>query len=94
MNLAMAGIDPQPFVLRLVNQDLQQLLPHALVTPADKSAVGMAPVAVIRWQIPPRRACAPDLKNRIDKRTIIPCDTSPTALAAWQMRLQQGPYFV
>ena len=71
----MAGVDHQPFVIWLFDQDLQQLFPDPLVLPADKTAVRVAPSAVIQRQIPPRRARAQNLEHRIDKEVIVLGDT-------------------
>jgi len=43
MDLAMAGIDHQPFVIRFINQDFKQLLPNPRIPPADKTAMRVAP---------------------------------------------------
>ncbi len=51
VDLAMAGANHQPLIIRLVNQDFQQFFPNALIAPADKMTVRIAPVAVIRRSI-------------------------------------------
>jgi len=48
MNLAMAGINHQPFIIRIINQDFQQFFPDTFVTPANKTAMGIAPTPVVR----------------------------------------------
>ena len=71
----MAGVDHQPFVIWLFDQDLQQLFPDPLVLPADKTAVRVAPSAVIQRQIPPWRARAQNPEHHIDKEVIVLGDT-------------------
>ncbi len=75
----MAGVDHQPFVIWLFDQDLQQLFPDPLVLPADKTAVRVAPSAVIQRQIPPRRARAQNLEHRIDKLAVVFGEATPLA---------------
>ena len=77
MNLDMAGVDHQPFKVRLVDQLLQQLFPDALVTPAAETTMGVFPVPVIWRKIPPRRAGAKNPENRIQKSTVVLSNTSP-----------------
>lgn len=77
MNLDMAGVDHQPFKVRLVDQLLQQLFPDALVTPAAETTMGVFPVPVIWRKIPPRRAGAKNPENRIQKSTVVLGNTAP-----------------
>ena len=58
MDFAMAGIDHQPFVIGIVDQDFQQLFPNPGIPPPDKTAVHVAPPAQIWQPIAPRRARA------------------------------------
>jgi len=55
MNLAMGGVNHQPFKVRLVNEDLKQLLPNALVAPATKAteatAAMMATTHLTTWHV-------------------------------------------
>lgn len=91
VNLAMAGVDHQPFVIRLVNQNVQQGFPYALVPPADKPAVRIAPIPQIRRQIPPRRARADDPEHGVDEQTVVFRHASPYTFPPRQMRLQYLP---
>ena len=67
VNLAVAGIDHQPFVVRFVDQNLQQLFPDPFIAPANEATVCITPSTIVRWQIPPRRPRAQNPENRIDK---------------------------
>jgi hypothetical protein len=57
MDLAMAGVDHQPFVIGIVDQDFQQLFPNPGIPPPDKTGVRVAPPAQIGQPIAPRRTC-------------------------------------
>jgi len=39
----MAGINHQPFVIRVIDQGFQQLFPNAFIPPANKTAMRVAP---------------------------------------------------
>jgi hypothetical protein len=58
VNLAMRGVNHQPFVIGFVNQDFQQFFPHTCIAPSDKATMSVAPATVIWWQITPGRASA------------------------------------
>jgi len=94
MSLAVAGIDHQPLVVGFGDQGFQQFLPNSFVPPADKAAVRVAPAAIFRRQIAPRRTRAQNPENRIDKQAIVLGDAALGALAPRQVRLQQGPCFI
>ncbi len=66
MNFAMAGVDHQPFKIRLVNQLFQQRFPDALVSPPTKATVRVFPIPIIRGQVPPGRSRAQHPENRVD----------------------------
>jgi len=71
MNLAVAGINHQPLIVRLVNQNIQEFLPYPLVPPPDKAAVGVAPSAIIRRKVTPRGSGPQYPENRVDKLAIV-----------------------
>jgi len=83
VNLAVTGINHQPFIIRIINQDFQQFFPDTLVTPANKAAVGITPTPVVRRQIPPWGSCSYNPENSIDKLTIICGYPSPCPFSAW-----------
>jgi len=85
MNLDMAGVDHQPFIVRLINQLFQQGFPDPFIPPATKAAVGVFPVTVTGWQIPPGSAGTQNPEDGIDKQAIIACNAAPTASPAEQM---------
>ena len=91
MDLAVAGVNHQPFKVGLVDQRFEKFFPYSLVTPADKPLVHCAPSSVLRRQVAPRRSCAQYPKNSIDKQTIISCHASPLSALPWQVRFQQPP---
>lgn len=82
MHLAMTGVDHQPFVIRLVNQDSKQLFPNPLVPPADKTTMRIAPPSVVRWQITPGRAGSQNPEDRIDKQAVVFGNAAPHAFAS------------
>jgi hypothetical protein len=86
MHLAMTCINHQPFIIRVIDQDFQQLFPYTLVTPTDKPAMRITPIAIIWWKITPRSTCAQYPKNCVDKLAIILRYTTPTTLTAWKVR--------
>jgi len=49
VNLAVAGIDHQPFVVRFVDQNLQSLFPDPCIAPANEATVRIPPSAMVRW---------------------------------------------
>jgi hypothetical protein len=57
MDLAVAGVNHQPFVIGFVDQDFQQFFPNTRITPTDKTSVRIAPASILRRQISPWRAC-------------------------------------
>ena len=86
-----AGVDHEPFVVGLVDQFFQQRLPDALVAPANEAAVGIAPPAIVRRQIPPRSPGAQDPKHRVDKSSIVLRPPSPNPFASRQVRFEEFP---
>jgi len=90
----MAGVDHQPFVVRLIDQNFQQLLPNPLVPPADEAAVRVAPAPVVRRQIAPRGARSQNPKDCINEQAIVFGDTTPDAFAPRSVRLQKLPCFI
>jgi hypothetical protein len=94
VDFAVACVDHQPLIVRIVNQNLQQFFPNALVTPTDKTAVRVAPAAIVRRQIAPRRARSQYPEHCIDKSAVIFGNTAPRTPASRSMRLQQNPDFI
>ncbi len=81
----------QPFVIRFFHDPFQQPLPNPLVPPTAEAPMGVLPVAVIRWQVPPRRPGTKNPEHCIEETPIVLGDPSPLASSTGQMRLQQGP---
>ncbi len=94
MDLAVAGVDHQPFVIGLVNQNFQQFLPYAFISPTDETAMRVAPAPQIGRQVTPRSARANDPENSIYKQSIILCHPAPCAFAPRQMWFQQCPCLI
>jgi hypothetical protein len=46
MNLAVTGIDHEPFVIRIEHELLQQPFPNTPITPAAKAPMGVLPAPV------------------------------------------------
>jgi hypothetical protein len=80
MDFTMGRINYQPFIIRLINQGIQQLFPHTLIAPANETAVRVAPSAVIRRQITPRRTCTDDPGNRYQPLSLTAVQRLPEQL--------------
>ena len=94
MNLAVAGIDHQPFVVRFINQELQQRFPEAFVAPAAEAPMRILPIAIIGGQIAPGGTCTQDPEHRIDEGAIVFGYASPLSCLARQVGLEQCPVLV
>jgi hypothetical protein len=88
MNFDVAGINHQPFIARFGYELFQQGFPNAFVPPTAKPAVCVFPVAIVGWQIPPRRTCAQNPENRIDKQAVVFCLAAPSPFAPRQAGFQ------
>lgn len=77
MNLDMAGIDHQPFVIRFFDQIFLKLGPNPLVAPTTKATMSVFPVPVIRRLVSPGSSCAKNPENSIDKQSVIANHASP-----------------
>ena len=91
MNLAVAGVDHEPFKIWFIDQYFQQSFPYAIVAPADKATMRIAPTAEIGRQIPPRRTRSRNPKDCIYKQAVILGNTAPTPFASRQVRLKFFP---
>ena len=87
----MTGVNHEPFEIGLDDQFFQQPLPEALVAPAAKATVGVFPVPVIRWQIPPGSAGAQNPENGVEKKPVVFGLPAPESLLSRQMRFEQFP---
>jgi len=94
MDFDVAGVDHEPFVIGVDDQFLQQALPEALVAPAAKATVGVFPVPVIRWQIPPGSAGAQNPENGVEKKPVVFGLPAPESLLSGQMGFEQFPGFI
>src|SRR5260221_1431470 len=94
MDFDVAGVDQEPLKVRRIDELLQESFPNALVAPADKAAVGVAPSAIIRRQIPPGRPRAQDPKDRVDESSVVLRPTTPNNFPPRPMRVQQGPNLI
>ena len=94
MHFDMAGIDHQPFIIRLVNQDFQKFFPNAFFAPTDEALMNAALLPVIGRQVPSGRSGSQHPKHRIDKSAVILSDSSPLTMLSQQMWFQQRPYVV
>lgn len=91
MHLAVAGIDHQPFHVRLVDELLKQSLPDAAVAPPAKPAMRVLPVTIACRKIAPGRARAQNPEDGIKKTAIVVRDASPLSAAPGKMRLKKPP---
>ena len=71
MNLDVAGVDHQPLKVRIVDNRIQQLFPDAPIPPAAKAPMGVLPITVIRWQVPPRSPSTQNPKHRVQKQSVV-----------------------
>lgn len=67
MNLAMAGINHEPFKVGFIYQNFKQFFPNAFVAPPDKAAMGIAPVPKIWRKVTPGSPGTHNPKDCIDK---------------------------
>ena len=91
VGLEVGGVNHQPFVVRILDESFQQLLPPSLIPPAAETAVSVLPIPVIGRQIAPRCAGAQDPKHAIDETTVIAGNSTPCSLSSGQMRLKDFP---
>ncbi len=91
MNLAEAGINHQPFIIRVVNETIEQGFPQPFVSPATKASMRIFPVAVDLGQIAPGCASPQNPEDAIDEAPVVMGNPAPLACLAGQMRLQKCP---
>ncbi len=90
----MAGVDHQPFIIRLINQNFQEFFPNTFSTPTDKPLMNTAPLPVIGRQVTPGRSSSQNPKYCVDKTAVILSNPAPLASLPGQMRFKQLLYFV
>ena len=91
MNLAVAGINHQPFMIRVVNETIEQGFPQPFVSPATKASMRIFPIAVDLGQVPPGCASPQNPEDAIDEASVVMGNPAPLACLAGQMRLQKCP---
>ena len=91
VNLNVAGVDHQPFVVGLSNQFFQQPLPEALVAPSAKASVGIFPIPVVGRQVAPWGSSAQDPEHGIEKKPVVFGLSSPEALLPGEMGFEKFP---
>ena len=94
MQFDMRGVDHQPLQVRVIDHLVQQVGPDAPVPPATETAMGVLPVPIVRWQVPPRRSSAQVPKYRVQKQAVVPGGPPPLANSPRQMGLQTLPNLV
>ena len=94
MHPDMAGVDHQPFIIRLINQNFQEFFPNTFSTPTDKPLMNTAPLPVIGRQVTPGRSSSQNPKYCVDKTAVILSNPAPLASLPGQMRFKQLLYFV
>ncbi|OGG96329.1 MAG: hypothetical protein A2527_02475 [Candidatus Lambdaproteobacteria bacterium RIFOXYD2_FULL_50_16] len=90
----MACINHQPFEIRRINKNFKEFFPNSLVTPTNKTPMGITPPAQVGRKIAPGRACAHDPKDCIDKKAIVLGDAAPSSFSAGQMWFKFVPNMV
>ena len=91
MGFDVAGVDHEPFKIRLIDQLLQQLFPDTFIAPAAEAAVGVFPIAIVRRQVAPRRSGAQYPENTVEKTPIVLGDAAPLALLSRKTSGEQFP---
>jgi len=91
MYLAVAGIDHQPFHVRLIDDLLKQSLPNAPITPPAEPPMGVLPVAVACRKITPRRAGTQNPEDCVNETAIVLRDASPLPALPGKMRFKEPP---
>ena len=95
MQFDMGGVDHQPLQvgtqIGVINHLVQQVGPDAPVPPATETAMGVLPVPIVRWQVPPGSPRAQVPKYRVQKQAVVPGWPPPLASSPRQMRLQHFP---
>ena len=71
MHLDVTGTDHQPFVIGIIEQCLQQLLPSLPVPSAAKPTMDIVPAAMVWWQIPSGSTGTQNPEYWIDEQTVI-----------------------
>lgn len=94
MNLGMAGVNDEPFVIGGVNEALQQPLPNTLVAPPAKTPMGVFPIAVVGRQVAPWRSGAQDSQDGVNEEAVVFGYATPNALSSRQMRFHEFPSFI
>ena len=56
MDFDMAGVYHQPLEVRIIDENLEQLFPNALVAPTAETTMCVFPVPIIWWQVTPGRS--------------------------------------
>src|SRR5580698_8052969 len=64
------GVDHRVFVVRIVSQRLEKILPHAALRPPREPRVNVLPVAEALGQIPPWRPQAEFPNHRLNEKAI------------------------
>jgi hypothetical protein len=82
VNFDVAGVYQKPFIIRIDQKFIENLFPHAFVTPAAESAMGVLPVSIIFGQIAPRCAGAQNPHHCIEEKSIVLSLPAPTTRAA------------
>ena len=91
MDLAVAGINHQPFIIRVVNEMIEQGFPQSFVSPATKASMRIFPIAVDLGQVPPGCASPQNPEDAIDEASVVMGNPAPLACLTRQMRLQKCP---
>jgi hypothetical protein len=87
VNFAMSSIDNEPLKIRIIDQRSKNFLPNPIVTPTAKTTMNIAPVAIIRGNVPHRSARPKPPQNTVNKQSIIFGNATPRAFSARQKRL-------
>lgn len=89
--LDVTGVNHKPFIIRVIDQNLQELLPDASVPPTTKPPMYVFPVTQVGRQVAPGGTCSHDPEDRIDKKPIVPRYSAPLAPSARKVGFQELP---
>jgi hypothetical protein len=82
VNFDVACVNQKPFIIRINEKFVEDLFPHAFVTPAAESAMGVLPASIIYGQITPRCSSSQNPHHCIEEETIVLSLPAPTTRAA------------
>ena len=91
VNLAVTGINHEPFVVGVNDKLFQKRFPNTLIAPTAKTSMGVFPSAIGGRQVAPRCARAENPEHGVNKLPVICRHPAPNACAPRKMGLKYFP---